>query len=204
MTLTTIQTQGATIRFDDGSTIVFDATLAITPNYDAAFSQYPTESGRPNTSHIQLQNPTIPVVAVFTDTPLRAGEEAVGLRAQGLYERLLEAHLGRVTMTLVTTRGVFESVGIKHIDAPYTSATGTKVDVNILFERVVRVRPLGTVIIPDRLLRSERRRRPPPDPGNQSGLRDQDAPRRASLAKRILDEQTANGNVGALSRALGI
>jgi len=201
MALRERQTQGSTIVFEDNTTLVFDAVFVQTPSYDSNFSRHPTESGRSLTSHIQNLPVTLALVVSFTDTPLREGETSAAGRALGLVDRLILARDRREIFTLVTTRGSYESLAIKHIDDPYTPLSGLAHEINIQLEEVVVVDSLGaSVIIPDELIRREENK----DQGKKTGQRDQDDPPKASLAKRILTEQYRNGNVQRLSNAIGL
>lgn len=108
---------------------------------------YPVEEGFSVQDTI-IQNPkTLALTVVVTNTPITFREHASPNRVQEIAERFQELYKSRQLITVTSSKGVFQNMGITSISLPYDVSTKTSLEIPITLKEVLTT-TAKTVAIP--------------------------------------------------------
>lgn len=108
---------------------------------------YPVEEGFSVQDTI-IQNPkTLTLTVVVTNTPITFREHASPNRVQEIAERFQELYKSRQLITVTSSKGVFQNMGITSISLPYDVSTKTSLEIPITLKEVLTT-TAKTVAIP--------------------------------------------------------
>ena len=108
---------------------------------------YPVEEGFSVQDTI-IQNPkTLTLTVVVTNTPITFREHASPNRVQEIAERFQELYKSRQLITVTSSKGVFQNMGITSISLPYDVSTKTSLEIPITLKEVLMT-TAKTVAIP--------------------------------------------------------
>ena len=108
---------------------------------------YPVEEGFSVQDTI-IQNPkTLTLTVVVTNTPITFREHASPNRVQEIAERFQERYKSRQLITVTSSKGVFQNMGITSISLPYDVSTKTSLEIPITLKEVLTT-TAKTVAIP--------------------------------------------------------
>ena len=106
---------------------------------------YPVEEGFSVQDTI-IQNPkTLTLTVVVTNTPITFREHASPNRVQEIAERFQELYKSRQLITVTSSKGVFQNMGITSISLPYDVSTKTSLEITL---KEVLTTTAKTVAIP--------------------------------------------------------
>lgn len=139
---------GATIEDAvTGEQLTFDANLSETYSARSRVSSHPLETGSQFSDHVDLNNETISLRAIVSDTPI-TGQPEPG-RAQNLYARLMQFRNQRRRLVLIFELRVFEDVVITMVTPRIANPSEAAVHIDIEFEAIVTVSPVDVFIPPE-------------------------------------------------------
>lgn len=108
---------------------------------------YPVEEGFSVQDTI-IQNPkTLTLTVVVTNTPITFREHASPNRVQEIAERFQELYKSRQLITVTSSKGVFQNMGITSLSLPYDVSTKTSLEIPITLKEVLTT-TAKTVAIP--------------------------------------------------------
>lgn len=108
---------------------------------------YPVEEGFSVQDTI-IQNPkTLTLTVVVTNTPITFREHASPNRVQEIAERFQELYKSRQLITVTSSKGIFQNMGITSISLPYDVSTKTSLEIPITLKEVLTT-TAKTVAIP--------------------------------------------------------
>ena len=108
---------------------------------------YPVEEGFSVQDTI-IRNPkTLTLTVVVTNTPITFREHASPNRVQEIAERFQELYKSRQLITVTSSKGVFQNMGITSLSLPYDVSTKTSLEIPITLKEVLTT-TAKTVAIP--------------------------------------------------------
>lgn len=123
------------------SGIEFDALITYGRNYEAEAPEYPVEDGYSVGDTIIIKPMTMDITAMISAAPVtfykshgagRGRVEDVAKQLEELYER-------RELVTVTTFRGIYRDMAIESMSLPYSTDTGSSMQVTMKLKKVVRV-----------------------------------------------------------------
>lgn len=121
--------------------IEFDALITYGRNYEAESPEYPVEDGYSVGDTIILKPMTIDITAMLSAAPVtfykshRAGRR----RVEEMAKKLEELYEKRELVTVTTFRGIYKDMAIESMSLPYSTDTGSSMQVTMKLKKVVRV-----------------------------------------------------------------
>lgn len=132
-----------------------DCTLSETHEYESEVTEFPVESGSVISDNIRLQPLVVRLECIVSNTPIGeivnsngsvfntdalSDDDFVGplnkLRSTVIYQRLMELRDKRDTLTVRTSRGVFDNMVIKSLTIPRDDKTGNAIKFSLTLQQV--------------------------------------------------------------------
>lgn len=120
--------------------IEFDALVTYGRNYEANVPEYPVEDGYSVGDTIIIKPMTIDITAMLSASPVTFKGHGAGRgRVEEMAKKLEELYEKKELVTVTTFRGIYKDMAIESMSLPYSTDTGSSMQVTMKLKKVEKV-----------------------------------------------------------------